>query len=120
MSKDRNLVSLLADTSILAASDRTVLIQSKIDTTNNLINDDIDNLEKLYEEYLGNKVRFAALDDNLWKKETEKYRLNVKNKVEYSYVDEEENVVDDNQQNVDAKDDIESVAEDIFGTFEVE
>ena len=120
MAKDRNLVSLLADTSILAASDRTVLIQSKIDTTNNLINEDIDNLEKLYEEYLGNKVRFAALDDNLWKKETEKYRLNVKNKVEYSYVDEEENVVDNNQQNVDVKDDIESVAEDIFGTFEVE
>ena len=120
MSRDRNMVSLLADTSILAASDSYVLIQSKIDTTNNLINDSIFDLEKLFEEFSGNKVRFAALNTKLWKEETEKYRLNVKNKVKYNYIEEVDSDNIDNQQNVEKKDDFESVAEEIFGTFEVE
>ena len=120
MSRDRNMVSLLADTSILAASDSYVLIQSKIDTTNNLINDSIFDLEKLFEEFSGNKVRFAALNTKLWKEETEKYRLNVKNKVKYNYIEEVDSDNIDNQQNVEKKSDVESVAEEIFGTFEVE
>ena len=120
MSRDRNMVSLLADTSILAASDSYVLIQSKIDTTNNLINDSIFDLEKLFEEFSGNKVRFAALNTKLWKEETEKYRLNVKNKVKYNYIEEVDSDNIDNQQSVEKKDDVESVAEEIFGTFEVE
>ena len=120
MSRDRNMVSLLADTSILAASDSYVLIQSKIDTTNNLINDSIFDLEKLFEEFSGNKVRFAALNTKLWKEETEKYRLNVKNKVKYNYIEEVDSDNIDNQQNVEKKGDVESVAEEIFGTFEVE
>lgn len=121
ITKDRNLISLLADTSILAASSSYVLIQSKIGSTNELINSDILNLEKYYEEFSGNKVRFAALDENLWKKEMENYRINIKNGIKYTYMDEP--ISDNNLEevsSVSSSDDIEDVAKDIFGSFEVE
>ena len=76
MLKDRNLVSLLADTIVLAASDKYILIQSKVDTTNSLINDHINALEKFYEEYSSKNMKFAAVNNEIWKKEVEKYRLN--------------------------------------------
>ena len=122
MTKDRSLISLLADTFILAASNTYVLIQSKISSTNELINNVIDNLEKYYEDFAGNKVRFAALSEDLWKKEMENYRINIKNGIKYSYIDEpeEENSDSLNEVVTTDSDDIEEVAKDIFGTFEVE
>lgn len=122
MTKDRSLISLLADTSILAASNSYVLIQSKIGSTNELINNVIDDLEKYYEDFVGNKVRFAALSEDLWKKEMENYRINIKNGIKYSYMDEPEDEKKDSEVEVVASnsDDIEEVAKDIFGSFEVE
>ncbi len=120
MNKDRNIVSLLADTEVLAASDRYILIQSKISSTNSLINDSIDIVEKYYSEFAGNNVKLAALNEKLWKEETEKYRLNKKNKVEYKYIEEVDSFEEKEQQNVEKKDSIEDLATDIFGTFEVE
>ena len=122
MTKDRSLISLLADTLILAASNSYVLIQSKISSTNELINNVTDDLEKYYEDFSGNKVRFAALSEDLWKKEMENYRINIKNGIKYSYIDEpeEENSDSFNDIVITDNDDIEEVAKDIFGTFEVE
>ncbi len=121
MNKDRNLISLLADTSILAASDKYVLIQSKIDSTNELINKSINDLEKYFEEFAGNNLKFAAINDDLWKKETEKYRFNLKNKIKYNYIEEENDssITEDNKQSVEL-DDSEALAMDIFGSYEVE
>ncbi len=122
MTKDRGLISLLADTSILAASNTYALIQSKISSTNELINNVIDDLEKHYESFAGNKVKFAALSDDLWKKEMDNYRNNIKNGIKYSYMDEPE--VEGNEDITDVvvtdSEDIEEVAKDIFGSFEVE
>jgi DNA polymerase-3 subunit gamma/tau len=120
MDKDRTIISLLADTQVLAASSKYVLIQSKTDSTNNLINESIKNIEKFYEDFSGNKVKFAALDAELWQKETEKYRMNKKNKVEYSYIDEPEEEEEKPQEEIKKKESIEDIATDIFGTFEIE
>ena len=120
MNKDRNMVSLIADTSVLAASDKYILIQSKIDSTNDLINDSIINIEESYADFSGNKVKFAALNEKLWKEETEKYRMNVKNKVEYKYIEEKEEKEEKAPKKEKKKESIEDVATDIFGTFEVE
>jgi hypothetical protein len=122
ITRDRSLISLLADTSILAASSSYILIQSKIDSTNELINNDIFSLEKFYEDFSGNKVKFAALSDNLWKKEMENYRINIKNGIKYSYMSEPEieNSVSDNVITSLNGDDIEEIAKDVFGSFEVE
>ncbi len=119
MKKDRSLISLLADTSILAASDCYALIQSKIDSTNDLINDSILLIEKYYEEYSKSNYRFAAVNSELWKISVEKYRINLKNKIKYIYMGED--LPDVTESSEEGKtDDIEDVAKDIFGTYEVE
>ena len=121
LSKDKSLMSLLADTTILAASNKYVLIQSKINSTNELINNAVDDLGKYYEDYSGNKVKFAALTEDLWQKEMENYRNNIKNGIKYNYIEEkEEKSEDSNEEDIAVSDKIEDVAMDIFGTFEVE
>lgn len=121
MTKDRNLISLLADTSILTASDKYVLIQSKVDSTNELINNNISNLEKYYSDFTGNKYKFAAINSDLWSKETEKYRFNLKNKIKYNYIDEGDEVEDTPlESNEEVLDELESIAKDVFGTYEVQ
>ena len=122
LTKDRSLMSLLADTTILAASNTYVLIQSKINSTNELINNSIDDLGKYYEDFSGNKVKFAALTDDLWKKEMENYRNNIKNGIKYNYIEEKEEVSGDSDidKEVTKLENIEDVAKDIFGSFEVE
>lgn len=118
---DKSLISLLADVDILAVSNEYALISSKIDSTNTLINESIDDLERLYNDFSGNKYRFAALNADLWKKESAKYLKNKENNIKYNYIEEE--IVNETIEEVsnDGKDsDIEDLANDIFGTFEVE
>ncbi len=121
MSYDRNVVSLLADTSVLAASSKYVLIQSKSVNTNSLINDSIDKIESYYKDYSGIMYKFAAVEDDLWKKEVENYRNNIKNKIKYSYIDEK---IDESNSNgleiVKSESDIEDVVKDIFDSYEIE
>ena len=118
MPKDRSLISLLADTTVLAASDTNVLIQSKVDSTNDLINDNIALLEKYYYEYSNNNYRFAAINSDLWNISVEKYRINMKNKIKYKYIEEE--LPEPEVKEEKSSNDIEDLAKDIFGEFEVE
>ena len=121
ITKDKSLMSILADTTILAASNTYVLLQSKINSTNELINNSIDDLGKYFEDYSGNKVKFAALTEEIWQKEMENYRNNIKNGIKYNYIEEkEEKSEESNEEVVVASDNIEDVAKDIFGSFEVE
>ena len=121
LTKDKSLMSLLADTTILAASNTYVLIQSKIVSTNELINNSVGDIGKYYEDYSGNKVRFAALTEELWQKEMENYRNNIKNGIKYSYIEEKEEVSNDSDvEEVASSNDIEDVARELFGSFEVE
>ena len=122
LTKDKSLMSLLADTTILAASNTYVLIQSKINSTNELLNNSIDDIGKYYEDFSGNKVKFAALTEDLWQKEMENYRNNIKNGIKYNYIEEKEELSEDSnvEENAIKSDNIEDVAKDIFGSFEVE
>ena len=121
MDKNRNLLNKLSDTSILAASPTYALIQSKIDSTNDLINSSIKELEKCYQEYSGKILRFAALNADIWNKEKEKYRLNRQKNIKYNYIDE--GISDDSSVKEEKKavvDDVEALARDIFDSYEVE
>ena len=94
---------------------------SKINSTNELLNNSVNDIEKYYEDFSGNKVKFAALTEDLWQKEMENYRNNIKNGIKYNYIEEkEEKSEDSNDEEVVTSDKIEDVAIDIFGTFEVE
>ena len=122
MSVDRNMISLLADSSVLASSGKYSLIQSKSESTNDLINREIIKLEKYYSDFSGNKILFAAVKSDLWKKEVEKYRINLKNKIKYNYIEEKilsTDNISDNDESIDV-DDIEKVASEIFDSYEIE
>lgn len=120
MSKDRNLMSLLADVDILAVSDTNVLIQSKQDNVNDLINSSISKIEKMYFDVMNKNYRFAAINEKLWEKEVEKYRFNLKNKIKYTYMDEKEDeVIDSESDLVEETNDIEELVKSVFDSYEV-
>ena len=121
MDNDRNLVSLLADSHILAASGKYSLLQSKNDSTNDLINMEIDKIEKYYKSFSDIDMLFAAVNDDLWKKEVEKYRINLKNKIKYKYIDEKvlSSDIETSDNDIDV-DEIEKVASEIFDSYEIE
>ena len=119
MNEDRNIVSLLADTSVLAASNSYILIQSSVASTNELINNQISVLEGYYNDFSGNNYKFAAISDELWKEETEKYRFNLKNKIKYIYM-EDVSTSEKKETKVSKKsDELEDIANDIFGSFDI-
>ena len=118
--KDKSLISLLADIEVLAASDKYALISSKIDSTNDLINSDILIIEKYYNEFASTDIKLAAISNDLWMKEVENYRNNIKNKIKYSYMDEPEIILEESSDEVTHETTSEDVASDIFGSFEVE
>lgn len=121
MDNDRNLVSLLADSHILAASWKYSLLQSKNESTNDLINMEIDKIEKYYKSFSDIDMLFAAVNDDLWKKEVEKYRINLKNKIKYKYIDEKilSSDIETSDNDIDV-DEIEKVASEIFDSYEIE
>ena len=121
MDNDRNLVSLLADSHILAASGKYSLLQSKNESTNDLINMEIDKIEKYYKSFSDIDMLFAAVNDDLWKKEVEKYRINLKNKIKYRYIDEKvlSSDIETSDNDIDV-DEIEKVASEIFDSYEIE
>ena len=121
MTNNRALLNKLSDTTILAASPTYALIQSKIASTNDLINLSVSELEKAYNDFSGKLVRFAALNDDLWKKEVEKYRLNRKENIKYNYIEENiEEPKKEKKTRTKKKTDVEDLAREIFDSFEVE
>ena len=118
ISVDRNVISLIADTEILAASNKYVLIHSANEATNSLINQDIAKIEKYFNDYYGSYIRFAAVEDNLWQKEKEKCRINLKNNIKYNYIEEDISYLEVKEESI-KEDDIESVAKEIFDSYTV-
>lgn len=120
MAEDRNLMSLLADVDILAVSDSYVLIQSKQDNVNDLINSNVGKIEKLYSKIMNKDYRFAAINEKIWEKEVEKYRFNLKNKIKYTYMDEELNeTTESNDVTEGTLSDVEELVKNVFDSYEV-
>ena len=121
MSHNRSLLNKLSDTSVLAASPTYALIQSKIASTNDLINTSISELENSYKDFSGKFIRFAALNDDIWQKEKDKYRLNRQKHIKYNYIDENiEEPVKEKKTRGRRKSDVEDLAKEIFDSYEVQ
>ena len=98
LNEDRSFISYLSDVKILATSDKYILIQSKSNSSNYLLNENIINLEKLYLKFSNEEYKFAAISKDKWdeaSKEFAKYFKENKVAEKYKYIEEE------NQQSVD-------------------
>lgn len=85
---DKELLNLLIDTEIVAASDKIAIIVSNLESTGILINSKLTQIETEYQKLFPGKYKFITLNDENWQKEKKIYINNVKNKVQYQYIEE--------------------------------
>ena len=111
---NKELMSYILDTDIVAASDKYAILTNKLDSTAELINDYINSLENDFSKFYNMDYKLVCLDNEKWKENQEKYIFNVKNKITYSIIDEKEEDSLDPSVNENT-DELENLAAEIFG-----
>ena len=110
---NKELMSYILDTDIVAASDMYAILTNKLDSATELINNNILSLEKDFNIFYDMKYKFVCLSNDEWKENQEKYIFNIKNKIKYSIIEETEENVPDPSENENA-DELEKLAAEIF------
>ena len=108
---NKNLLSYIMDTDIVAMSDSYGILMNKLESTVSLINDNLESLEKDFNIFYNKNCHFIALTDKEWDKTKQEYINNLKNNIKYSIIDEtvaEIEVDEDNSE-------LEQLASEIFG-----
>lgn len=88
--ENKILLNLLVDSNIAAASDKVVILTHAINGTVNLINENLENIAKEYNKILSSDYKFIAVTEEMWQEEKNKYINNLKNKIVYKYIEEQE------------------------------
>lgn len=114
--EDKSLLNLIIDCNVVTASDQIVILTNLIEGTANLINTRLIELENRFNSKFHTNYKFITLTEDNWKEEKEKYIINLKNKIEYHYI-EEPKIEEENENNVD---NIEKIAYDIFDKEKIE
>lgn len=114
--EDKNLLNLIIDCNVVTANDQIAILTSKLEGTANLINTKLIELETLYNHKFQTNYKFITLTEIYWNEEKERYITNLKNKVEYHYI-EEPIIEKESENNVD---NIEKIAYDIFDKEKIE
>ena len=114
--EDKSLLNLIIDCNVVTASDQIVILTNLIEGTANLINTRLIELENRFNSKFHTNYKFITLTEDTWKEEKEKYIVNLKNKIEYHYI-EEPKIEEEIKNNVD---NIEKIAYDIFDKEKIE
>ena len=107
---NKKLLSYIMDTEIVAMSDSYGILKNALESTVDLINENISSLEKDFKLFYGNDCKFVALTDKKWDKTKKEYINNLKNNVKYSIMDEMVMEMDDSNNS-----ELEKLATEIFG-----
>ena len=99
---NKAMISYLADTNIVAASDKYAIL------TNNLINQNIKSLEKDFNLFFNGNYYLVAVSPKKWEQERNKYINNIKNGYKYEIIDNDI-IIKEN------KSELEKIASEIFG-----
>lgn len=86
--EDKKIKGLLLDTEVVLASDEIIVIKADFQEKVENINANLDNLELNLQEVLQKDFKLIAISKEKWNSEMEIYKENIKNKVEYKYIDE--------------------------------
>ena len=76
---NKAMLSYLADTNIVAASDKYAIVTNNLDITNDLINQNIKYLEKDFNLFFNGSYYLVAISPKKWEQERNKYINNIKN-----------------------------------------
>lgn len=112
---NKTLLNLLLDSNIVAASDSVIILTSISNGTVNLINKNLDEISQDFNKINNTNYKFIALTESKWQEERAMYINNIKNKVEYHYIDEP--ITEKEEKKVD---NIEKIAYDIFDKEKIE
>ena len=105
---NKAMISYLADTNIVAASDKYAILTNKLDITNDLINQNIKSLEKDFNLFFNDNYYLVAVSPKKWEQERNKYINNIKNGYKYEIIDNDI-IIKEN------KSELEKIASEIFG-----
>ncbi len=109
---NKKILNIIIDTTVVAASDTNVIITDEIDGTVNLINKNLAELDKLYEEKYHTPYHFIALTPTLWQEKRAIYIENLKNNQKYVYQEEPE------KKTPEIKEDISPLEETAYAIFD--
>lgn len=115
--KENNILNILIDSSITAASDKVVIITNNSEGTANLINEQLAIITNQFNQRFNKKYNFIAISSERWKDERQKYINNVKNKVNYEFIEEPET---DTLKKESESSNIEEIALNIFDSDKIE
>lgn len=112
---NKTLLNLLVDSNIVAASDTVIILTNISSGTVNLINKNLDEISNQFLKHTSSNYKFIALTPNSWQEERTTYINNLKNKIEYQYINEPFKETEDKK-----VDNIEKIAYDIFDKEKIE
>jgi len=117
---DKRLLSVLLDTTPVAASEKNAIISCPLDGTANLINSKIITIENEYNMLMNANYKFIAISGDRWQKEKENYISNIKNNKPYTYKEEPTSDKQVNEEQSIENENIENIALNIFGKEKIE
>ncbi|MBQ9833688.1 MAG: DNA polymerase III subunit gamma/tau [Bacilli bacterium] len=112
---DSQILSVLVDTNVVAASDLYVIITSGSKGTAELVNLNINKVDEVASEYFNKKLKLVAITDEEWIVQKKGYIQNLKNKKTYSLIEE-----DDIQYTEEENDELADIASEIFSEDKIE
>ena len=104
--KDANLMSLLVDTKLSASSAKYAIIATEIEATAHLINSSISKIEELFKKKSKKDIKFVCVTNDEWEELKKEYVKNTKNKIKYTFEEEDDISYNDEV--------LKDIAEDIF------
>jgi len=113
-----DIINLLIDSEIVAASITNAIIVTNLESTALLINHRIDEISDYLCEFFGQELLFIALTEEEWKKEKNQYISNIKNGISYSFI--EELNLEKNSNILENVSEIEKIAQDVFNHDKIE
>lgn len=102
------LLSYIVDTELVAASNNYAVLVNKINNTNDLINENIESVEKDFKIFFGREYKLASISPKVWEEARNKYIANLKSGYKYTMMDDSI-IIEENTS------ELEKLANEIFG-----
>lgn len=102
------LLSYIVDTELVAASNNYAVLVNKINNTNDLINENIESVEKDFKIFFGREYKLVSISPKVWEEARNKYIANLKSGYKYTMIDDSI-IIEENTS------ELEKLANEIFG-----
>lgn len=102
------LLSYIVDTELVAASNNCAVLVNKINNTNDLINENIESVEKDFKIFFGREYKLVSISPKVWEEARNKYITNLKSGYKYTMMDDSI-IIEENTS------ELEKLANEIFG-----